>query len=159
MLICESRSGCRAFRGSCQNFQPKEDSCGTVCLVLKAVLYRVYAWLCTARNVIRWVGVAISVISVTFAALNYFGFWRHVRGDDLLEALPTRLDTSYAEDVYDVPSRDREGYFPQGRPLPAPPGPARQLRGKIRRGVRSSPLSLRLLDIEDLVIDSGKSLS
>jgi hypothetical protein len=67
--------------------------------MLKFRFHRVYDWLCAARNVIRWVGVAISLRSVTFAALNYYGFWRHVRGDDLLEALANRLDTSYAEDV------------------------------------------------------------
>jgi hypothetical protein len=52
-----------------------------------------------ARTTIRWLGVGLSLVAVLFAALSYFGFWGHLRGDDLLDALADRLDTSYATNV------------------------------------------------------------
>jgi len=81
--------------------------------MLKSGFDRVYRRLCAAWNVIRWVGVWVSLASVAFAALSYFGFWRHVRGDDLLEALANRLDTSYAANV---PRQVRQGE-PEWNPL------------------------------------------
>jgi hypothetical protein len=60
---------------------------------------RFFDWLYDARNIFRWVSVGLSVISVAFAALSYFGFWNHFRKDDLLDALASRLDSSYAADI------------------------------------------------------------
>ena len=73
----------------------------------------VFDWLQSARNTIRWVGVAVSLVSVGFATLSYVGFWSYVRGDDLLEALASRLDTSYAQNV----SRQVRPGDPEWRPL------------------------------------------
>lgn len=60
---------------------------------------RPLARLDAARNAARWIGVALSAASVVFAILGYFDFWRHMPGNDLLDALANRLDTSYAENV------------------------------------------------------------
>src|SRR5260370_41409069 len=70
-------------------------------------------WMSDARSVARWVGVVLSVASVLFAALSYFGFWNYFRGNDLLDALANRLDTSYAADV----SRQVRWADPEWRPL------------------------------------------
>jgi hypothetical protein len=50
-----------------------------------------------AVGIARWSGVAVSIVSVVFALLTYFGFWNYFRSDTLLEALAARLDLSYAE--------------------------------------------------------------
>jgi hypothetical protein len=50
-----------------------------------------------AVSIARWSGVGLSIVSVVFAVLTYFGFWNYYRGDTLLEALAARLDLSYAE--------------------------------------------------------------
>src|SRR5262249_38064390 len=77
--------------------------------MLTSVLTGLYA----VRSAARWIGVALSLVAVAFAALSYVGFWRHVRGDDLLDALANRLDTSYAADV----SRQVRPGDPEWRPL------------------------------------------
>ena len=74
---------------------------------------RPFSWLYDARGIVRWIGVFLSLVSVAFAALSYFGFWSSVRGDDLLAALANRLDTSYATDV----SRQVRQPDPEWRPL------------------------------------------
>jgi hypothetical protein len=71
------------------------------------------AWVYAARSAARCIGVALSVASILFAVLGYFGFWRHLRGDDLLDALANRLDTSYAENV----SRQVRPGEPEWNPL------------------------------------------
>jgi hypothetical protein len=58
-------------------------------------------------------GVALSILSVVFAALSYCGFWSWYRGDNLLNALGNRLDTSYAPNV----SRQVSLSDPEWRPL------------------------------------------
>ena len=50
-----------------------------------------------AVNIVRWIGVALSIASVVFAVLTYFGAWNYLRGDTLLADLAGRLDLSYAE--------------------------------------------------------------
>ena len=55
--------------------------------------------LAKARKPIQGLGVLLSAGGVLFAVLSYSGFWGFARGDDLLEALADRLDTSYATNV------------------------------------------------------------
>ena len=64
--------------------------------------------LARVKQPIRWIGVALSIAAVLFAALSYFGFWSYVRGDDLLNNLADRLDTSYANVVRQVRPGDAE---------------------------------------------------
>jgi hypothetical protein len=75
--------------------------------------HRCLDWLYNARNIFRWVSVGLSAISVVFAALSFAGFWNDFRGDNLLDALARRLDTSYATDV----SRQVRSHDPEWQPL------------------------------------------
>ncbi len=59
-------------------------------------------------NCVRWVGVALSVLSVIFAVLSYSGFWNRIRGDTSLIALESRINTSYSEVSRQVRPEDRE---------------------------------------------------
>jgi hypothetical protein len=74
---------------------------------------RSFEYLSDARNIARWGAVLLSLVSIVFAALSYFGFFNYVRGDDLLDALASRLDTSYATDV----SRQVRPPDPEWHPL------------------------------------------
>jgi hypothetical protein len=47
----------------------------------------------------RWIGVLFSALSVLFACLTYAGVWNEWRGDNLVAAIASRFDTSYAKDV------------------------------------------------------------
>ena len=62
----------------------------------------------TIRQVIRWLGVALSLAAVLFAVLTYAGFWNRVRGIDSLTALASRLDTSYADVARQIRPADSE---------------------------------------------------
>jgi hypothetical protein len=52
-----------------------------------------------AVTIARWSGVAISIVSVVFAVMTYFGVWNHLRGDDLVSEVAARFDKSYSEDA------------------------------------------------------------
>jgi hypothetical protein len=52
-----------------------------------------------AVSIARWSGVAISIVSVVFAVMTYFGVWNHLRGDDLVAEVAARFDKSYSEDA------------------------------------------------------------
>jgi hypothetical protein len=69
---------------------------------------RVVAVGASARSIARWVGVGLAALSVAFATLSYVGFWNYLRGDDLLSALGSRLDTSYAPVSRQVRATDPE---------------------------------------------------
>lgn len=77
------------------------------------VVRRVVAVSARVRSIARWVGVGLAVLSVGFGTFGWFGFWNYFRGDDLLSALGSRLDTSYAPDV----SRQVRASDPEWRPL------------------------------------------
>ena len=65
------------------------------------------------KQIFRWLGVVVSAVAVVFAVLSYCGFWSYIRGNDMLNALADRLDTSYAADV----SRQVRPVDPEWRPL------------------------------------------
>jgi hypothetical protein len=52
-----------------------------------------------AVSIARWSGVAISIVSVVFAVMTYFGVWNHLRGDDLVSEVAARFDKSYSDDA------------------------------------------------------------
>ncbi len=49
-----------------------------------------------AAHIARWLGVAISIVSVGFAVMTYFGAWNYLRGDDLVAEVAARFDKSYS---------------------------------------------------------------
>src|ERR1700752_2340572 len=51
------------------------------------------------KSMVRWSGVFVSVLSISFAFLIYIGFWNDVRGDNLLAAVAARFDRSYSPDA------------------------------------------------------------
>jgi hypothetical protein len=60
------------------------------------------------KPLIRWLGVSVSALSVLFAFLTYLGLWNELRGDNLVAALASRLDTSYAQVSRQVREGDKE---------------------------------------------------
>lgn len=87
------------------------------CLCYPRKMFRSTAFrfhlLSKARNAVRWLGVLLSLTSVLFATLSYIGFWSYIRGDDLLDELANRLDTSYAVNI----SRQVRPNDPEWSPL------------------------------------------
>jgi hypothetical protein len=53
----------------------------------------------TARQIVRWAGVGLSMAGVLFAILGYVGVWDHFRQIDALLAVATRFDHSYTPDA------------------------------------------------------------
>ncbi len=51
------------------------------------------------KSILRWLGVAVSALSVIFAILTYFGVWNSLRGDNLLLGVAARFDSSYTKDA------------------------------------------------------------
>jgi hypothetical protein len=74
---------------------------------------RLMSALAATKQTLRWLGVIVSGAAVLFATLSYGGFWSYIRGNDILNALADRLDTSYAPDV----SRLVKPHDPEWRPL------------------------------------------
>jgi multisubunit Na+/H+ antiporter MnhB subunit len=65
-----------------------------------------------AVSVVRWFGVALSVLSVAFAIMTYFGVWNYLRGDDVASELVARFDQSYSEDASKPVRRGDRGWQP-----------------------------------------------
>jgi hypothetical protein len=51
------------------------------------------------KQIARWTGVGVSMVSVLFAILTYLGVWNEWRGDNLLAEVSTRFDSSYSQDA------------------------------------------------------------